>query len=112
MERWEAAWQDKDLVRLAERYALDAVVLHPNKPIICGREAIGAFFAGGLDKLTLAFRPAELKQSGEMAFEWGEFHDLDRLTGTVVAAGSYVVVWVRSGDEWLVQSHAWNSLRK
>jgi hypothetical protein len=63
MERWEAAWQDKNLARVG-RLALDFVILHPNKPLICGR-----------DKTSLVFRPAELKRAGE----WGEFHDLDRL---------------------------------
>lgn len=67
MERWEAAWQDKNLARVG-RLALDFVILHPNKPLICGR-----------DKTSLVFRPAELKRAGEMAGEWGEFHDLDRL---------------------------------
>ena len=47
MQQWEAAWRDKNVSKLMHCYAPEAVVLHPNKPLIRGREAIGAFFQGG-----------------------------------------------------------------
>jgi ketosteroid isomerase-like protein len=111
MTRWEAAWEDKSIAHLAACYAPHAVVLHPNKPVILGRDAIGAFFAGGLDRITLVFRRTELSLKGEMAFEWGAFDDVDRGTGAVIATGSYVVTWVRTGDDWHILCHSWNSLR-
>jgi ketosteroid isomerase-like protein len=111
MEPWQAAWHDRNATQLMQCYAPDAVVLHPNKPVIVGRDAIGAFFQGGLDRVALVFRRTKLTQTGDMAFEWGEFQDLDRGTGAVIATGSYVVTWGLSGEDWLILGHAWNSLR-
>ena len=80
--------------------------------MILGRDAIGAFLAGGFERIALDFRRTELTLKGDMAFEWGAFDDVDRGAGAVTATGSYVVTWVRIGDDWHILCHSWNSVRQ
>ena len=107
MHAWKQAWRAADAAALQTQYAPDAVLFAPGKPLVQGRAAILDFFQAGLGKVAVEYVPARLTISGDLAWEQGEFQDLEPGTEAVVARGHYGLSWVRQEGQWRIQCHAW-----
>jgi uncharacterized protein (TIGR02246 family) len=115
-ERFMEAFNKGDAAALGRMYAEKAVVLPPEAPIVEGREAIEKFWdgavKGGFKNLSLtAVRVDEL--GDEAAREIGRF-GLDapgRDGGLQRVEGKYVVVWIKAGGEWQLDTDIWNTDR-
>ncbi len=116
-ERWLAAFNCADVATLLAIYALDVVVMPPDRPDLHGREAVA-------DWLREFFRDHSARQvlihdevfaDGTWAFLRGRF-ELDstsRATGrTVRSAGKHLVVWRREPDLcWRAARDIWSVTR-
>lgn len=97
---------------LAAAYTEDAIMLPPGSPPVAGREGIAAAFDGlaaaGIRAIGLETR--ELELHGDTAIEVGLiklFGDGDAL----LDEASFIVVWKRRGDRWLLHRDIWSSDR-
>ena len=71
-----AAFNASDAERVANIYALDAIVMPPNEPPLNGRAAIRDWFKGGFDQFTMkaALTSQEFRFMGaEWAFDRGTY---------------------------------------
>jgi ketosteroid isomerase-like protein len=107
--RFEEAMNRGDVADACEVYVADAKILPPDASMVTGRRAIQAFWqkaAEGLGLKQVRLKTAELKVSGDTAYEIGEAL-LGLQSGSATA--KYVVVWQRqSNGEWRWAVDIWN----
>jgi uncharacterized protein (TIGR02246 family) len=100
--KFERAANMKDVVAISNLYTEDATLLPPGSPQIKGRANILAFWESFLDAgaSDVAVRVVDVRSSGEMAYEIGEFKmNLPGSNGsTAPTEGKYMVVWKRQPD--------------
>jgi ketosteroid isomerase-like protein/quercetin dioxygenase-like cupin family protein len=88
-------------------YAPDAVLALPNMAPVSGHEALrrawGEFFAMPNSRLTWQTTAVDVASSGDLATEYGTFQvTFDTPGGPVTDRGSYVTVWRRIGNDWVI----------
>lgn len=101
-----AAVTARDADKLALFFAEAAVVHVANMPPIEGRAAIRQFYGNMFRFLTGSIATPEkidVSESGDLAYGIGRVtNEFDRPEGPVKYTGKYVLVWRRSGGDWMV----------
>lgn len=108
MATWTQAWHNSDKEAFKDVYATNALVFPPNKPTIQGNENILDFMKGGLGKVDVFFEAEILITSGNLAFEYGIFKDVELLTKKTIGEGTYSVTWILENLEWKIKCHTWS----
>lgn len=109
MDAWSRAWLARDEAALGALFAETAVVMHPRKRVVVGRQAILDFLRGGMGRADVRFFPSRAVVVGDTMLEHGEYRDFEPGTTRVLAHGDYAVTWIREGDAWRLALHTWNS---
>jgi uncharacterized protein (TIGR02246 family) len=108
---WEAAFNAKDIPKVASMYTDDAVVMPPNHEAVRGRANIEAFFKE-IEGATLTLTPFESATSGSTAYEAGTYQmSITPKTGQPTTdKGKYVVILKRGSDgQWRLAFDIFNS---
>jgi uncharacterized protein (TIGR02246 family) len=108
---WEAAFNAKDIAKVASMYTDDAVVMPPNHEAVRGRANIEAFFKE-MDTAKLTLTPFESAISGSTAYEAGTYQmSITPKTGEPgTDKGKYVVILKRGSDgQWRLSHDIFNS---
>jgi len=103
-----------DAATIASLYTEDATLLPPDSDSIQGRQAIQAFWNGGLQMgiKDAVLTTINVSGAGDYAYEIGKFLLTIQASGQgpVQQAGKYVVVWKKAADgTWQLQVDIWNS---
>lgn len=99
-----------DAEKVASYYTADGQVIAPGAPIASGREAIAAFWKGGMAGVKdLELATTSVEGAGELAVE-------DGVVTLTAADGStsksrYIVVWKRERAQWKLHRDIWNAER-
>jgi ketosteroid isomerase-like protein len=114
VDAWEDAFSARDVDRLMELYAEDAISMPPGFPTSVGKEAIEADFQWLFDTFTIQrqFTLVDIQMSGNLATRRGVWtQTLTPKDGgdPVIEIGKCVVIFTKSGDEWLVVWEIWNT---
>jgi uncharacterized protein (TIGR02246 family) len=100
----QQALQSKDAATFANLYAVDAVHIPGNMPIVRGRDAIRNVWAEVLRTPgTVEFGPSrvEVAESGDLAYVLGSYRSsLDMPGGRLDDRGNYVVIWKKIDGQW------------
>jgi uncharacterized protein (TIGR02246 family) len=110
-KEWEAAFNAKDVAKVASMYTDDAVVMPPNHEAVRGRANIEAFFKE-MEGANLTLTPFESATSGSTAYEAGTYQmSMTPKTGPPTTdKGKYVVVLKRGSDgQWRLAFDIFNS---
>ena len=111
--QWMAALAKRDAPGIAARYTKDARLFPPNSPEVNGRDAVQAFFQGGLDlgmgQITLTAIEVTLHEG--VAIERGTYSSASATSGDAQPGdtGKYLVVWKQEAGEWKMSMDIWNS---
>lgn len=109
---WSRALHAKDLDRVMDNYADDAVFLAPRQPIVRGKDAIRAWFAERIAQpdYSATFEPTEVVVAAarDMAYETGVFHATGRDAGgaLVQRVGKHLVTWMKRDGRWKVTAES------
>jgi len=104
-----------DAAAIASLYAEDATLMPPDSDMILGRQAIQAFFDGGI-KMGIkdaVLTTVSVSGAGDYAYEIGKVILTIQPSGqaAVKQAGKYVVVWKKAASgSWQLHVDTWNSL--
>ena len=108
-----AALNGGDAAGIAVLYTEDAMLLPPNSEMLEGREAVQAFWQGGIDmgikEATLETEVVEAR--GNAAYEVGKYTMIIEPPGgpTISDRGKYLVVWKRQEGSWKLHADSWNT---
>jgi uncharacterized protein (TIGR02246 family) len=108
---WEAAFNAKEIAKVAAMYTDDAVVMPPNHEAVRGRANIEAFFKE-MEGANFTLTPFESATSGSTAYEAGTYQmSMTPKTGQPTTdKGKYVVVLKRGSDgQWRLAFDIFNS---
>jgi len=109
-QQYLEALNEADAATLARMSTERAILLPPNAEMIEGREAIEQYwrsvFAAGLRNASAKTVRVD-KYGGDTAREIGRIH-LNAPAPRDVLDGKYVIVWRKSGENWLLDSVIWN----
>ena len=111
-KEWEAAFNAKDVAKVASMYTEDAVVMPPNHEPVRGRANIEAFFKEMANGAKLTLTPFESAISGSTAYEAGTYQmSITPKTGQPTTdKGKYVVILKRgSNGQWRLAHDIFNS---
>ncbi len=110
---WAKHWNAKQLDKVVEIYAEDAVYLPPHHDAVHGREAIREYLKGPLDHgaSDLKFEVTYIKQSGDLAYDVGRYSmTVPQSDGSKRAdRGKYLAVWRREKGAWKLVADSWSS---
>jgi uncharacterized protein (TIGR02246 family) len=108
-----AALSNGDAAGVASCYTEDAKLLPPNSEILEGKEAIQAFWQGGID---MGIKEAELKTAlveaqGDAAYEIGTYTlTIEPPGGPVITdKGKYLVIWKRQDGSWKLHADSFHT---
>jgi uncharacterized protein (TIGR02246 family) len=113
-QKWMELIVKKDAAAVAQLYAEDGTMLPPNAPKVVGRAALQTAW-GELFKIpgmTLTFKTERFIFSNDrtMATEIGSYaFGMGDGENRTVDLGKAVVVWVKQGNTWLVQTDMFSS---
>ena len=115
-QRWLAAEVAKDVPKIVEFYAEDAVEWPSNTPPIRGRDAIRKWYESWLLPegigMTFATDSVDVAASGDLALERGTYRFTQHSPrGSTEDVGKYVTLWKRVGRDWKVALDMANSDR-
>lgn len=112
--RFEQAFNRGDAAAVAQMYTEQATIMPPDSEMVTGRDAIQKFWQGamqaGLRNMTLKsirvdeFGGAAAREIGRFSMEAPGPQDRMRAVD-----GKYVVVWLKSGDDWKIDTDIWNA---
>lgn len=109
-QQYLEALNEGDAAMLARMSTERAVLLPPNAEMIQGREAIEKYwrsvFAAGLREVSARTVRVD-EYGGDAAREIGRFR-LSAPAPRDVLEGKYVIIWRKSGENWLLDSEIWN----
>lgn len=98
-----------DAQAVAGFYTEDAQVIAPGAAIASGRAAVAEFWqasiASGIQDMSLDTTGVE--SDGDLAYETGTVRIVS--SDGSEAGARYVVVWKRTGDQWLLHRDIWNA---
>jgi len=108
-----AAISSGDAAGVTALYTEDAKLLPPNSEILEGREAIQAFWQGGMD---MGIKEAKLETviveaQGDAAYEIGKYTLIIKPTGgpVITDKGKYLVVWKRQDGSWKLHADSFHT---
>jgi uncharacterized protein (TIGR02246 family) len=111
---WAQACNTRQLDDLVELYAVDALVMRPNAPVVRGAAAIREFFFAALDAGLgeIEFEPLRVELLADVAYEAGRCKML--VPGVQgkrrEERGKYLIVLSRqAGGEWKAVADSWSS---
>jgi ketosteroid isomerase-like protein len=108
-EEFTAGFQAKDVSRIGNIYAQDAIILPPNSDMIQGRDKIQAFWQTLIDSnMSAKLEIVETKAEGTFGSEVGKYQILTA-DGKVADQGKYLVVWKKTDGGWKLYRDMWNS---
>jgi len=113
-ETYRKAVLDADTNRVLAVYRDDATEMPPFQPPVIGKAAIERFYQqmfGGPIKVTeFTLTHAETTAQGDIAYDVGSYTRTmtGAPTGPVHAAGTYVVILKRSGEDWKIAYSIYN----
>ena len=106
-EAFAAAYNAKDVARIASLYADDAEIMPPDAYVIKGRPAIEALFREKFEQncsMELRSRASEI--TGARGFDTGDIAiTMNGPDGPQRVAGKYLAVMKRVGNEWKIAYH-------
>ncbi len=110
---WARHWNAKQLEKVVEIYAEDAVYLPPHHDAVHGRQAIREYLKGPLDHgaTDLRFEVTYIKQSGDLAYDVGRYSmTVPQSDGSKRPdRGKYLAVWRREKGSWKLVADSWSS---
>ena len=120
IEEWNAKWQEamkkNDIDALVSRYAENATVLPPNRPMLRGRAQIRVLYESfPTKKVTVTkaiLNTLEVTGKDSTVYELGEYIlNFQRADGSTGAdTGKYTTIWQLQPDGvWRMQADCWNS---
>lgn len=107
-EAFVAAYNAKDLARIASLYAEDAELMPPDSPLIKGRSAIEALFREKFEQnCTMELSSSASEFSGTHGFDTGRIAVTMNGPegGSQRVEGKYLAVLKRIGGEWKIAYH-------
>ena len=98
---------------MAKIYTEDGAIFPPGRPIITGRKAIGEYWklAPGVTVVEHQTVADSIVIRGDIAYDYGTFRARNARDGQPgnPGFGKYVIVWRRTGGQWLMHLDIWNS---
>jgi uncharacterized protein (TIGR02246 family) len=99
---------------IAALYTDDATLMPPNSEMITGKQAIEAFWQGGLEMgiRDAVLTTAEALGMGDLACEIGKYNIKIQpaVQATIEDSGKYVVLWKKQPDgTWKLHVDIWNT---
>jgi uncharacterized protein (TIGR02246 family) len=113
-QEWAKHWNAKDLDKVVEAYASDAVYLPPHHAAVHGRDAIREYFKGPLAHgvAELNYEVTYIRQSGDLAYDVGRYSMMvpQKDGSRRPDRGKYLVVWKRQPNgDWKIAADSWSS---
>ena len=107
-EQWTSAVQNKDIDKIMNFYATDAVWMYPNMPIINGPQAIREKLVTDFADTTILFNTisgsvdnVQVSSSGDMAFVRGnERLNIKKGEVTMEQISKWIDVWKKIDGQW------------
>ena len=103
-------WSPDSVARIADFYAVDAVVFPPRGEPLRGRQAQVTFWSSRERHfLTHTATPERIDVSGDLATEWGTLIMKTKQGAAAAVEGkaSYISVWTRRDGVWRKQMDTW-----
>ena len=99
---------------IAALYAEDAALMPPDMPVVSGRDAIRATFAGMMAQMPdmrIRFEVQDVAANGPLAVECGAWIMTIPAPdgGSAETRGKYLIEWHRLAGEWMIAKDIWNS---
>ena len=98
---------------MARIYTEDGAIFPPGRPIITGRTAIAEYWklAQGVTVVEHQTVADSIIIRGDIAYDYGTFRARNARDGQPgnPGFGKYVIVWRRTGAQWLMHLDIWNS---
>ncbi len=109
-DAFDAAFNAGDAAALSVMYTTDAIAYPPGGEPIEGREAISAWWEGGLVEggPTLDLQTGEVFSVEGAALETGSYV-FTGADGSHVDHGNYMIAWSHTEDGWQIARDMWNS---
>jgi uncharacterized protein (TIGR02246 family) len=110
VEAFMAAFNRGDAAGVAALYTEDGQLLPPNAGFMKGRQAIQAFWQGGMDMGLKAAKIeiVEVEGHGDTAIEVSTY-TLYGEGGQALDEGKYIVIWKKEGGQWKLHRDIFNS---
>jgi uncharacterized protein (TIGR02246 family) len=100
---WEVAFNRGDGAAIASLYSEDAQLVMSGSPPVRGRAAIRAAVETMIKSgVKVRIGTAQNTGSGNLAYVYGHYAVLDHDGAKRVEEGSYLEIWRRRGDTWLI----------
>lgn len=97
---------------MAKIYTEDGVIFPPGRPMISGRKAIAEYWklAPGVTVVDHQTVADSIIIRGDIAYDYGTFRARNARDGQPgnPGFGKYVIVWRRTGPQWLMHLDIWN----
>jgi ketosteroid isomerase-like protein len=111
--KFTGAFAARDAAKAAALHAPDARLLPEGDGPIEGAQVVEAYWRGAMESgvRLVQLQTLSVEERGELAYETGDYM-VTVPTGpgvTDVRSGNYLVVWRRSGGDWLVAAAIWNA---
>lgn len=107
------AFAARDAAAAAALHAPDARLLPERGAPVEGAPAVEAYWRGAMESgvRLVQLQTLSVEERGDLAYETGDYMATVPAGAGVtdVRAGSYLVVWRRSGGVWLVAAAIWNA---
>ena len=98
---------------MARIYTEDGAIFPPGRPIISGRKAIAEYWKLGQGVTVVEHQTVadSIIIRGDIAYDYGTFRARNARDGQAgnPGFGKYVIVWRRTGTQWLMHLDIWNS---
>ena len=110
---FSAAYERGDAAFMAGIYLPDAAIFPERSEIITGKDAIQRYWTLAPDnKVTRhVATPTRIHVQGNTAWDYGVYEVSGVRNGKAwgPSRGKYVIVWQKTGGQWLMQLDIWNS---
>ena len=111
-EQFTDLYNKGDIDTLVTIFAEKAMVFLPGADIIKGRDNIkGAFHFMKRQVASIRNTTLELSVEGQVAIEVGRYEHFDA-ESREIDTGKFLVVWRRSGDNWLIDKDSLSTSRR
>jgi ketosteroid isomerase-like protein len=98
---------------MARIYTEDGVIFPPGRPMISGRKAIAEYWKLGQGVTVVEHQTVadSIIIRGDIAYDYGTFRARNARDGQPgnPGFGKYVIVWRKTGGQWLMHLDIWNN---
>lgn len=113
-DQWARHWNAKELDKLIEYYAQDAVYMPPHHAAVHGKQEIQEYLKGPMAHgvSDLAYEVTFIRHSGDLAYDVGRYAmTVPQKDGSKRHdRGKYLTVWKRQNDgTWRIVADTWSS---